>query len=120
MAIPVLAGSASYAISEAFGWKSGLYRKLKQAPSFYGVIIFSMFMGLILNFIGLNPIKMLIYSAVLNGVISPFMIFFIIKLSSNPLAMGDFVNKKSTNILGWFTFLVISMVGLGAIISILI
>ena len=48
------------------------------------------------------------------------MIFFIIKLSSNPLAMGDFVNKKSTNILGWFTFLVISMVGLGAIISILI
>ncbi len=120
LAIPVLAGSASYAISEAFGWKSGLYRKLKQAPSFYGVIIFSMFMGLILNFIGLNPIKMLIYSAVLNGVISPFMIFFIIKLSSNPLAMGDFVNKKSTNILGWFTFLVISMVGLGAIISILI
>ena len=74
-AIPVLAGSASYAISESFGWKTGLYRKLKQATAFYGVIIVAMLLGLSLNFIGLDPIKALIYAAVLNGVISPFMIF---------------------------------------------
>ncbi|MFA5792080.1 MAG: divalent metal cation transporter [Candidatus Paceibacterota bacterium] len=119
LAIPVLAGSASYAISESFGWKTGLYRKLKQATSFYGVIIVAMFLGIILNFVGLDPIKMLIYSAVLNGIISPFMIFFIIHLSGDESIMGSFKNKKMSNILGWGTFVLISLVGIGAIISIL-
>lgn len=117
LAIPVLAGSASYAISESFGWKTGLYRKLKQATSFYGVIIFAMILGIILNFVGLDPIKVLIYSAVLNGIISPFMIFFIIQLSSKEEVMGDFKNKKITNLIGWFTFVIISLVGLFAIYS---
>lgn len=119
LAIPVLAGSASYAISESFGWKTGLYRKLKQATSFYGVIIVAMVLGIVLNFVGLDPIKMLIYSAVLNGVISPFMIFFIIHLSADESIMGSFKNKKMGNILGWGTFVLISLVGIGAIISIL-
>jgi len=120
LAIPVLAGSASYAISESFGWKTGLYRKLKQANAFYGVIIVSMALGIILNFVGLDPIKVLIYSAVLNGVISPFMIFFIIRLSGSDEVMGNFKNKKIGNILGWLTFVLISLVSLGAIISLLI
>lgn len=118
LAIPVLAGSASYAISESFGWKTGLYRKLKQATSFYGVIIIAMILGIALNFMGLDPIKMLIYSAVLNGVISPFMIFFIVHLSGSEEAMGSFKNKKIINILGWVAFVLISMVGIGAIVSI--
>ena len=120
LAIPVLAGSASYAISESFGWKTGLYRKLKQATSFYGVIIIAMTLGIILNFVGIDPIKALIYSAVLNGVVSPFMIFFIVHLSGNGEVMGDFKNKKVGNILGWLTFVLISLVGVGAIISIFI
>jgi NRAMP (natural resistance-associated macrophage protein)-like metal ion transporter len=117
LAIPVLAGSASYAISESFGWKTGLYRKLKQATSFYGVIIVAMLLGIIFNFIGLDPIKVLIYSAVLNGIISPFMIFFIIHLSGNEKIMGDFKTKKVGNIFGWLVFVLISLVGVGAIIS---
>jgi len=120
LAIPVLAGSASYAISESFGWKTGLYRKLKQARAFYGVIIVAMILGIVLNFVGLDPIKALIYSAVLNGIVSPFMIFFIIHLSGNKDIMGNFQNKKIGNILGWLTFVLISIVGLGAIISIFI
>jgi NRAMP (natural resistance-associated macrophage protein)-like metal ion transporter len=120
LAIPVLAGSASYAISESFGWKTGLYRKLKQATSFYGVIIVAMILGIILNFVGLDPIKALIYSAVLNGVISPFMIFFIIHLSGNESVMGNFKNKKVGNIFGWLTFALISLVGIGTIVSIFI
>jgi NRAMP (natural resistance-associated macrophage protein)-like metal ion transporter len=120
LAIPVLAGSASYAISESFGWKTGLYRKLKQATAFYGVIIVAMILGIILNFIGLNPIKALIYSAVLNGIISPFMIFFIVHLSGNEEVMGNFKTKKIGNFLGWLTFFLISLVGIGAIISIFI
>ncbi|MBU0999309.1 Nramp family divalent metal transporter [Patescibacteria group bacterium] len=117
LAIPVLAGSASYAISESFGWKEGLYRKLKQATSFYGVIIVAMILGIILNFVGLHPIKVLIYSAVLNGIISPFMIFFIVHLSGNEKIMGNFKNKKIGNIFGWLTFGLISLVGIGAIVS---
>ncbi|MFA5932384.1 MAG: divalent metal cation transporter [Candidatus Paceibacterota bacterium] len=120
LAIPVLAGSASYAISESFGWKTGLYRKLKQGTSFYGIIIIAMVLGIILNFVGLDPIKALIYSAVLNGIISPFMIFFIVHLSGDESIMGNFKNKKSTNIFGWITFVLISLVGIGAIISIFI
>ena len=119
LAIPVLAGSASYAISESFGWKTGLYRKLKQAYSFYGVIIVAMILGITMNFIGLDPIKALIYSALLNGIISPFMIFFIVKLSSSREVMGDFKNNKFINIIGWFTFILISLVGAGAVLSLL-
>ena len=118
LAIPVLAGSASYAISESFGWKTGLYRKLNKATAFYGVIIIAMVLGIILNFIGLNPIKALIYSAVLNGIISPFMIFFIVHLSGSEDVMGNFKTKKLGNILGWLTFTLISLVGIGAIVSI--
>ena len=119
LAIPVLAGSSSYAISEAFGWKTGLYRKLKQARAFYGVIIVAMFLGLLLNFVGLDPIQALIYAALLNGIISPVMIFFIIQLSSRQEVMGDFKNSKFLNLVGWFTFVVISLVGIGAIVSLL-
>ncbi|MFH1200940.1 MAG: divalent metal cation transporter [bacterium] len=120
LAIPVLAGSASYAISESFGWKTGLYRKLKQASAFYGVISLAMILGIVLNFVGLDPIKALIYSAVLNGIISPVMIFFVVHLSGDEKIMGDFKNKKVTNIFGWGTFGLVSLVGLGAIISIFI
>lgn len=120
LAIPVLAGSASYAISESFGWKTGLYRKLKQATSFYGVIIVAVVLGIILNFVGLDPIKALIYSAVLNGIISPLMIFFIVHLSGDESIMGNFKNKKIGNIFGWLTFVLISLVSVGAIISIFI
>jgi Mn2+/Fe2+ NRAMP family transporter len=120
LAIPVLAGSASYAISESFGWKTGLYRKLKQATSFYGVIIIAMALGIILNFVGLDPIKALIYSAVLNGIISPIMIFFIVHLSGDGNIMGNFKNKKIGNIFGWLTFVLISLIGIGAVVSIFI
>lgn len=112
LAIPILAGSASYAISEAFNWKAGLYRKLKQATSFYGVIIVAMILGAILNFIGLDPIKTLIYAAVFNGIISPVILFFIVRISASEKIMGNFKNKKSTNVFGWF------IVGLLFVISI--
>jgi NRAMP (natural resistance-associated macrophage protein)-like metal ion transporter len=116
LAIPILAGSASYAMSEAFNWKTGLYRKLKQATSFYGVIIIAMILGIALNFIGIDPIKALIYSAVLNGVISPIILFLIVKLGSSEEVMGRFKNKKITNIVGWFTVILLSFVSIGTII----
>jgi Mn2+/Fe2+ NRAMP family transporter len=117
LAIPVLAGSTSYAISESFGFKFGLYRKLKEAYAFYGVIIVSVIIGILLNFVGLDPIKVLIYSAVANGIIAPFILVFIVKLSSNKEVMGEYVNRKHGKVIGWFTVVLMAISGLAAIIS---
>jgi len=101
LAIPILAGSTAYAISESFGWKEGLYRKYNSAHAFYSVIIISIVTGIVMNFIGMNPMKALIYSAVLNGVIAPIILIFIIRISSNKKIMGEFKNNLITKILGW-------------------
>jgi NRAMP (natural resistance-associated macrophage protein)-like metal ion transporter len=117
LAIPVLAGSASYAVSESMGWKFGLYRKLKNAYAFYGVIILAMMVGIGLNFIGLDPIKALIYSAVANGLVAPIILFFIVQLSSNKKIMGNYVNKKGVTYLGWFITAIMALAGLAVIVS---
>ncbi len=115
MSVPVLAGSAAYAISESFGWKEGLYRKLKGALPFYGVIIISMFLGMLMNFTKLDPIKALIYAAVLNGLVAPIMLVLIVKLSSNVKIMGVWKNGKLSKTLGWTTVSFMSLVGLATI-----
>jgi NRAMP (natural resistance-associated macrophage protein)-like metal ion transporter len=118
LSIPVLAGSASYAVSESFGWKVGLYRKWKQASAFYGVIAFSMILGIILNFVGLDPIKTLIYSAVLNGIVSPIILYFIVRISSREDVMGRFKNGSWISAFGWLTFGIMFLVSLFATIFI--
>ena len=81
LAIPTLAGSAAYALSEAFGWREGLGRSLRQAPGFYGVIAGAMVVGLLLNFVGINPIRALFLSAILNGLAAPPLILLMLLLS---------------------------------------
>jgi NRAMP (natural resistance-associated macrophage protein)-like metal ion transporter len=115
LSVPVLAGSSSYAISESFGWREGLYRKLNKAKAFYGVIAASTIVGLLTNFIGIDPIKALIYAAVLNGIIAPIVLFLIVILASNKKIMGEWVNTPVRAILGWFIAIIMSIAGLGAI-----
>jgi Mn2+/Fe2+ NRAMP family transporter len=117
LAIPVLAGSSSYAISEGLGWKEGLYRNLNQAHAFYGTLIISVFLGLALNFVGLDPIKALIYSAVANGIVAPIVLATIVIISSNNRIMGQWVNRKSTTVLGWGIILLMAVAGIAAIYS---
>lgn len=119
LAIPVLAGSSSYAIAESLRWKSGLHRNLRQAYAFYGVIIMSMVVGLGLNFVHIDPIKALIYSAVGNGIVAPIILFFIVRLSSDHKVMGHWVNKPLTTAIGWFTTAVMAIAGIAAIWSLL-
>lgn len=119
LAIPVLAGSSSYAVAESLRWKSGLHRNLRQAYAFYGVIILSMIVGLGLNFVGIDPIKALIYSAVGNGIVAPLILFFIVRLSSDRKVMGHWANKPFTTAIGWFTTAVMAIAGLAAIWSLL-
>lgn len=88
-AVPVLAGSSAYAVAESFSWHEGLYKKFKQARSFYGVIIFGTLAGLILNFIGIDPIKALVFTAVFNGIASVPLIYIILRISSRSDIMGD-------------------------------
>jgi len=117
LAIPVLAGSSSYAVSESFKWKQGLYRNLRQAHAFYGTIILAMLVGLAINFIGLDPIKALIYSAVANGIVAPLVLAPIVLLSSNKKVMGEWVNKKVLTWLGWLITAIMLVSGVAAIYS---
>lgn len=119
LAIPILAGSASYAISESLMWKHGLYRTLKQAPSFYGIIIISTGLGLLMNFIGIDPIKALLYSAVANGLIAPVILILIVKISSNKLIMGEWANNDFTAALGWYITIIMIIAGAATVYSLL-
>lgn len=118
LAIPVLAGSSSYAIAESLHEQGSLSKKLKQAYAFYGVIIISMMVGLAMNFIGLNPIKALIYSAVANGLVAPVVLTLIVLISKNQKIMGEWTNKRSTTLLGWGITGLMALAGIAAIYSI--
>jgi NRAMP (natural resistance-associated macrophage protein)-like metal ion transporter len=105
LAVPVLSGSAAYAVSEAFNWKWGLNLKLKRAHGFYGVIIVSTLIGLIINFIGIDPVKALVYAAVLNGVAAVPLLFLIARIARNKTIMGEYSSGALSNSLLWFTFI---------------
>ena len=115
LAIPVMAAASAYAISETIGKRQGLSHKLKQASAFYGVIIISMFIGLGLNFVGLNPIKALIYSAVLNGIVAPIILVLILLMARNKKVMGEWTNGKISGGLGWFLTAMMAVSGVAAI-----
>jgi NRAMP (natural resistance-associated macrophage protein)-like metal ion transporter len=109
LAIPVLAGSASYAMSESMQWSEGLDQKLTRAWGFYGVIVVATLIGLLLNFIGVDPIKALVYAAVINGVVAVPLIFIIALIARNATIMGKYKSGWISNLLVWLTFL-----GMGA------
>lgn len=106
LGIPVLAGSAAYALSEAFNMKEGLNRKLKEAHGFYGVITIATLVGLVINFVGIDPIKALVFTAVFNGVAAVPLIFAIGRIARNRKIMGDYRSGWLSNIVVWITFLV--------------
>lgn len=105
LAVPVLSGSAAYAVSEAANWRSGLNLKLKRAHGFYGIITIATLIGLIINFIGIDPVKALVYSAVLNGVAAVPLIILIIRISSDKKLMGKYKSGLLSKVMLWFTFL---------------
>ena len=117
LAVPVLAGSASYAISEAFSWKEGLYLKLRSAHGFYGVITIATLLGLGINFIGIDPMKALIFTAVINAVAAVPLLFFIAKLSGNGKIMGKYKNSFWSNLGLWATFIAMLGASVAMIIS---
>lgn len=93
LGIPVLAGSVAYAVSDAFNWREGLDYKLKEAKQFYGVIIFSTVAGWLITLIGIDPIKSLVFAAVINGLVAVPLIFLISRISRNREVMGELAGR---------------------------
>ncbi len=117
LSIPVLAGASAYALAETFHWHEGLSKKMKQAQGFYWVIIISMLVAVAIDFLGINPIKALIWSAVGNGIVAPVILFFIMRIAGNREVMGHRTNKASTSIVGWLITALMAIAGIAAIVS---
>lgn len=109
IAIPVLSGSLSYIFTETFGWEEGLDKKFHEAKGFYVIIALSLLLGLSLNYIGISPIKALIYTAILYGLTAPVLIGIILHVSNNKSIMGEFVNGWLTNVLGFIALIIMTL-----------
>lgn len=106
LAIPVLTGSAAYAVSETFGWPSGLDEKPRHAKKFYCVIAASTLVGVLIDFAGINPISALFWTAVINGVVAPPLLVVVMLVANNKRVMGPRTNGPITNIIGWLAALI--------------
>jgi NRAMP (natural resistance-associated macrophage protein)-like metal ion transporter len=113
LAIPVLAGSAAYALAEALNWRQGLSRKFKEARGFYLVIIISILIGLAMNFVGIDPVKALVFAAVFNGVASVPLLFVIAKINTNRNILGENRGNLLSRTIVWLTFGIMACSALG-------
>jgi Mn2+/Fe2+ NRAMP family transporter len=109
LGVPVLSGSAAYALCEVLNWSEGLNLKLKQAHGFYGVIAVATLIGLALNFVGIDPIRALVVAAVINGVVAVPLLFVIARIAASREIMGNYVSGRWSSLLVWAT-----CIGMGA------
>jgi Mn2+/Fe2+ NRAMP family transporter len=115
LAIPVLAGASAYGVCESFGWREGLSQPVGRARNFYLVIALATLVGLLLNLLGINPIQALVYSAVINGVLAVPLLALILRIANDPTVMGEFTNKRLSNVLGIFTT---GAMGIAAVVTV--
>jgi len=118
--VPVLSGGIAYVISETFGFKEGLGKKLFHAKMFYLILALGTIIGAILNLIGINPIKALFYTAIINGIVSVPLIAIILKLSDDKRVVGDYKTMKINKILGYVALVFIGLSSLFMLIKLLI
>lgn len=117
LAVPILTGSSAYAVAEAFGWKHGLDRRPTRAKEFYLLIAASTLLGMLMNFVGINPIKALFWTAVINGLLAPPLLVLIMLVCNNKKAMGPRMNGRRLNFLGWATTAIMSAAAVALIVS---
>jgi Mn2+/Fe2+ NRAMP family transporter len=113
LAVPVLAGSAAYAVGEALGWRVGLAQRPGRARAFYGTIAFATLVGAILNFTPLDPIKALFWSAVINGVAAVPIMVIIMLMASREQVMGQFALRPLLKALGWLATAAMAVAAVG-------
>jgi NRAMP (natural resistance-associated macrophage protein)-like metal ion transporter len=107
LALPVLAGSTSYAVSETFGWREGLNKKLMSAKGFYVVFSLSLIVGALISFLPINPIMFLFYTQVLDGFLLPFLVVLLLLLCNNRKVVGEYTNTKMKNTIGVLLLLIL-------------
>lgn len=117
LAVPVLTGSAAYAIAETFGWQYGLDKKPERAKQFYAAITISTATGMLINFIGINPIKALFWTAIINGFLAPPLLVVIMIVANNKEIMGNRTNGLWTNVLGWTTAVVMFAAAIASVLA---
>jgi NRAMP (natural resistance-associated macrophage protein)-like metal ion transporter len=118
LAVPVLAGSAAYAMAESMEWRGTFEDRPRLSRKFYAIVAVSMVLGLILDFVGFNALKMLFYSAVLNGVLAPPLVVLIVLLTSNPQVMGTRVSSRTLSYLGWATAAIMTAAAVGMLVTV--
>jgi Mn2+/Fe2+ NRAMP family transporter len=117
LGVPVLVGSCAYAVAEGAAWRGSMADKPKSARGFYTVMAVAMALGLALNYLGFNAVKMLFWSAVINGLLAPPLILLVILLTSSPKVMGSRVNSPGLRLLGWATLLVMIAAAMGMVFT---
>ena len=115
LAVPVLAGSAAYAVGEAFRWPTGLARAPREAKAFYGTIAAATLAGVVLNFSPIDPIQALYWSAVVNGVVAVPIMAVMMLMASNPKVMGQFTIELPLKAFGWLSTAVMALAAAGMI-----
>jgi len=117
LGVPVLVGSCAYAVAEAAAWRGSMSDKPRSARKFYAVMALAMAAGLALNFAGFNAVKMLFWSAVINGLLAPPLILLVILLTSSPKVMGKRINSPLLRYLGWACFAVMTAAAVGMLLT---
>jgi Mn2+/Fe2+ NRAMP family transporter len=117
LAVPILTGSAAYAVAEALGWKYGLDRKPERAKQFYAVIVIATIIGMALDFLGINPIDALFLAAVINGLLAPPLLVLIMLISNRRDIMAARVNNGWTNVAGWATTVLMTTAALVLLVT---
>jgi Mn2+/Fe2+ NRAMP family transporter len=117
LALPVLGGSAAYAVGEALKWPVGLERKAKEAKAFYSVLAVATMIGLTLNFTRLDPIKALVWAAIINGITAAPVMCFMMLLASRSKVMGKFTLPLYLKILGWLATSIMAVAAAGMLLT---
>lgn len=113
--IPVLSGSISYILSEAFEWKGGFSKSFKEAKEFHIMIVISMGIGISIQLYGISSVKALLFTTTLYGIIAPLLIGIILHICNSKKIMGNYCNKPISNVIGWtaFVLMILTVVSLG-------
>lgn len=116
LAVPILTASGAFAFAQAFGKPYGLNKRPTEARAFYGVMAISTVAGLLINYFGINPVRALFWTAVINGFLSPPLLVLLMLVSNNRDVMGEHVNGRRLNFLGWST-VVLMFAALGGLLA---
>jgi NRAMP (natural resistance-associated macrophage protein)-like metal ion transporter len=119
LAVPVMTIGAAFDVCQSFGWRHGLHAEPGEAKPFYGMLVLFTGVAIGLNFLGINPMKALVYAGIVQGVSTPFLMLLMMLATNNRAIMGRWVNTRPMNILGWITLAAMSGATLGLLVTVM-